>query len=252
MNNIEFVKRLQNIVDNYKTTYMWGVFGSVVDESIISQKSKQYPSWYTSNRQAYLRKLIGKGYFAFDCVNVIKAILWGWNGDKSKTYGGAKYASNGVPDIGADTMITKCSSISTDFSKVEIGEVVWLKGHIGVYIGNGKVIECTPSFDNGVQITACGNIGIISGLNTRKWTSHGKLPYISYVKEDVVIKNEEDNMFKVGNLTIVNEKEYQKSAITKAVEQGIITGDGVKLDASEVINKGDFCVLMEKMGFLSK
>lgn len=118
--------------------------------------------------------------FGFDCVCMIKGVLWGWNGDASKTYGGASYASGGVPDIGADDMITKCSGVSTDFSKIVPGEAVWLKGHIGVYIGGGKVIECSPAFKNCVQVTACLNIGAISGMNGRRWTKHGKLPYITY------------------------------------------------------------------------
>lgn len=118
--------------------------------------------------------------YGFDCVCLIKGVLWGWNGNASKTYGGAGYAVNGVPDIGADTMITKCSGVSTDFSKIVPGEAVWLSGHIGVYIGGGKVIECTPAFKNCVQVTACLNIGAISGMNGRRWTKHGKLPYITY------------------------------------------------------------------------
>ena len=116
--------------------------------------------------------------FGFDCVCLIKGLLWGWNGDASKTYGGAQYAVNGVPDIGADTMITKCSNISTDFSKIEVGEAVWLSGHIGIYIGDGLAVECTPSWKNCVQVTACNCAK--SGYNRRNWTKHGKLPYVSY------------------------------------------------------------------------
>lgn len=52
--------------------------------------------------------------------------------------------------------------------------------HDGLYIGDGKVIECSPAFKNCVQVTACLNIGTISGMNGRKWTKHGKLPYITY------------------------------------------------------------------------
>lgn len=77
-------------------------------------------------------------------------------------------------------MITKCSGVSTNFSKIVPGEAVWMKGHIGVYIGGGKVIECSPAFKNCVQVTACLNIGAISGMNGRRWTKHGKLPYITY------------------------------------------------------------------------
>lgn len=39
--------------------------------------------------------------FGFDCVCLIKGVLWGWHGDKNAVYGGATYTSNGVPDIGA-------------------------------------------------------------------------------------------------------------------------------------------------------
>ena len=123
-----------------------------------------------------------KTIFGYDCVNLIKGILWGWNGDLNKTYGGASYAVNGVPDINADQMIEKCSEVSTNFSKIEVGEVVWLEGHIGVYIGNGLVVECSPRWANDVQITALGNKGSKKGYNTRYWTKHGKLPYVSYEK----------------------------------------------------------------------
>lgn len=118
--------------------------------------------------------------YGFDCVCLIKGVLWGWSGNTAKPYGGAVYASNGIPDLGADTMITKCSGVSADFSGIVPGEAVWLPGHIGVYIGGGKVIECSPAFKNCVQVTACLNIGAISGMNGRKWTKHGKLPYITY------------------------------------------------------------------------
>lgn len=61
-----------------------------------------------------------------------------------------------------------------------MGEAVWLDGHIGVYIGNGLAVECTPKWANKVQITAVGNIGRKSGYNNRTWVKHGKLPWIDY------------------------------------------------------------------------
>ena len=68
----ELVARLLDIEKNYKTVYAYGVFGAPISEKIITAKAKQYPSWYTSSRQNMLRGLIGKGYFGFDCVNLIK------------------------------------------------------------------------------------------------------------------------------------------------------------------------------------
>lgn len=175
------VKKLKNIVDNYKTIYVYGSIGGIVTNSLISQKAKQYPSFYTSSRTAKIKKKVGKGYFGFDCVNVIKSILWGWNGNKNATYGGAKYLSNGVKDVSADGMISICTSVSsTGWNNLKIGEAVWLPGHIGVYIGNGLVIECTPKWDNCVQISGLGNIGRTHNGKTRTWKKHGKIPYVSY------------------------------------------------------------------------
>ena len=48
------------------------------------------------------------------------------------------------------------------------------------------VIECSPAFENRVQVTECRNVQKTAGLNGRKWTRHGKLPYISYSVEKIV------------------------------------------------------------------
>lgn len=69
---------------------------------------------------SYANAIKGKG-FIFDYVGLIKGILWGWSADLSKNYGGAGYACNDVPDIGADSMIAKCPGASTDFSNTVSG-----------------------------------------------------------------------------------------------------------------------------------
>ena len=179
MKSKTFIEKLIDAAQNHKTLYVMGCFGA----PMTAANKTRYTQNHSYNKQAARTAMIkaaSADTFGFDCVCLIKGILWGWTGDKSKTYGGAVYASNGVPDIGADTMITKCSGVSTDFSKIVPGEAVWLSGHIGVYIGGGKVIECSPAFKNCVQVTACLNIGAISGMNGRRWTKHGKLPYITY------------------------------------------------------------------------
>lgn len=179
MTNTEFVKRLKSAATDYKTLYVMGCFGA----PMTAANKKRYTTNHSYNMAADRTAMINAASadtFGFDCVCLIKGILWGWDGDKSRTYGGATYASGGVPDIGADQMITVCSDVSTDFSKLIPGEAVWMKGHIGVYIGDGLAVECTPSWANKVQITACN--GSKSGYNRRNWTKHGKLPYIDYVE----------------------------------------------------------------------
>lgn len=179
MTNKEFVKRLIDVANNYKTLYIMGCFGAPMTEA----NKTRYCNNHSYNKQASRQKMIKAATsdtFGFDCVNLIKGVLWGWNGDKSKTYGGAQYAVNGVPDVSADGMIAKCLNVSTDFSNIEVGEAVWCSGHIGVYIGDGLAVECTPSWKNCVQITACNCTK--SGYNRRNWVKHGKLPYIFYEK----------------------------------------------------------------------
>lgn len=182
MDNLKFVEKLKNAL-TYNTVYALGMFGQPITPAIILQKARQLPRWYTQARIQKLMKLAKKGdYFGFDCVCLIKAILWGWNANLKHTNGGAVYMSNGVPDKNEEQFIRLCKDVSTNFKKIEIGEYLWMNGHCGIYIGDGLAVECTPIWNGNVQITAVKNIGDKAGYNPRLWTKHGKLPYIEYRK----------------------------------------------------------------------
>lgn len=175
----DFAAKCTDIAKNYKTVYVWGAVGMPVNANTVADKLAQYPA---QNKVycARAKELIGKDYWMFDCVCLLKSVLWSWCGNRNAYYGGAKFCSAGVPDISADGMIAKCPDATTNFSEIAVGEALWLPGHIGVYIGNGLGVECTPAFAGGVQITAVGNIGAKSGYPTRTWKKHGKLPYVDY------------------------------------------------------------------------
>ena len=181
----QLAERCLDVAQNYKTLYVMGCFGA----PMTAANKKRYTQNHSYNKQTARSKMINTASadtFGFDCVNLIKGLLWNWCGDKAKTYGGASHAVNGVPDIGADTMITKCKNVSTTgWANMEVGEALWVKGHIGVYIGNGLAVECTPAWKNRVQVTAVGNIGAKAGYNTRTWSKHGKLPYVTYTGESI-------------------------------------------------------------------
>ena len=170
MTNTEFVNKLLE-VRKYNTKYAKGTFGQRATDSLIDQKAKQYPSWYDAKRVKSL-KATPDDTRLFDCCGLGKAVLWG--------FPNVVYTSNGVPDMSDATMWDACKEQSKDFSKIELGEVLWIKGHVAFYIGNGKAIECTTAWSGNVQVTAVANIGKIAGLNSRKWTGHGKLKYITY------------------------------------------------------------------------
>lgn len=121
--------------------------------------------------------------FEFDCVCYIKAILWGWN-NKRSGHGGAVYASNGVPDIGTEQIIGVCHNVSSDFSKISVGELVWMKGHVGIYIGDGNVLEATTGWSTKKVIKSQVNKNGARTYNGRggskPWLKHGFLPYVDY------------------------------------------------------------------------
>ena len=181
MNNIDFANAAKNVASNYKTLYVMGCFGAPMSAA----NKTRYCNNHSYNRQAVRTQMIQSATadtFGFDCCGLIKGLLWGWSGNKNLTYGGAKYASNNVKDASADEIIKLCSDVSTDFSDIAIGEAVWMPGHIGVYVGDGVAVESTPIWKNGVQFSSCNRDK--SGYNRRNWTKHGKLPWVTYVKEE--------------------------------------------------------------------
>lgn len=215
MTNKEFASKCREVAEKYRTLYVKGCFGAPLNAT----NKARYTANNTYNAgRADIINAVSEDTFGFDCVCLVKGILWGWDGDTSATYGGATYASNGVPDIGTEVIIGKCSDVSTDFTDIEIGELLWKSGHVGVYIGEGLGVECTPSWDNDVQITAVDNIGAIDGYHSRTWTKHGKLPYVEYVADDtadVVENSNEDD----------GASEWAKEATEAMKAAGVFLGD---------------------------
>ena len=182
MNNKEFAQKAMKIAKNYKTNYFWGAFGWLTTNSNINRLLNQYPENYS-----YLAKADGS-QFSFDCSGLVKAILWGWNGSDD-VYGGAKYCSNGLGDVNDEGLKAMCSDVSSNFSNVQVGSLLFTSGHVGIYVGSGMAVEATPSWNNGVQISAVGNIGTVAGLPTRTWKCHGKFKLIDYSVNDSVQTN---------------------------------------------------------------
>ena len=190
MKSLEFINKAKDIATNYKTLYILGCFGSPMTET-NKHRYTNNNSYNKSPERASKINAASRDTFGFDCVCLIKGILWGWNGDINKTYGGAVYKSNGVPDVSATTMLNEhCTDISSDFSNVTPGELVWKPGHIGIYIGDGLAVECTPIWKDGVQITAVKNMGVKDGYNNRTWEKHGKCVFIDYTDQDKPVEPE--------------------------------------------------------------
>lgn len=149
------------------------------------------PTTYYSVSGGDWAKWNGKSW-NFDCVILIKAILWGWNENKNHAHGGAVYGSNGVYDDSADTIINRCKNVSSNFKKIETGELLYMTGHVGIYIGDGQVIECTAAWESKVLYSKIDSKGNRSrnGISAGRWLKHGKLPYLTYDESDTTSSTE--------------------------------------------------------------
>ena len=176
-----FIAKALEVATKFKTLYVMGCFGAPMNAT----NKARYTTNNDYNRQPSRQAMINAASsdtFGFDCVCFLKGLLWGWNGNVNHVYGGATYKSNGVPDVNANTMMTDahCTGITTDFRNIVPGAFVWLTGHIGVYIGDGLVVECTPAWKNNVQITVLANISNRTDYPRRSWTRWGRSKYIDY------------------------------------------------------------------------
>ena len=167
-NNLDLVKWAENAADK-GWGYVWGTYGSVLDNSLLDSKITQYPEEVGGKEQFIRENWLWKR--TADCVGLIKGYSW-YDAETQKTL----LVSNGMPDIGADTMYENATEKGTIDTIPEIpGLAVWKEGHIGVYIGNGKVVEAYGT-TTGV---------IYSELADGGWSHWLKIPYITYLEQEV-------------------------------------------------------------------
>lgn len=144
--------------------------------SLPTNYSSQYWSVFRDNK------------WQFDCLRSVKSILWGFSADKSKSRGGTIYKSNGVADFTCNGGLNYCTEVSQNFANLVPGEYLCMKGtkhnHTGIYLGSGKVFECTTGWGTEKciisEIDNQGNRYYHGVKNTASWTYHGKLIYIDY------------------------------------------------------------------------
>ena len=143
--------------------YWYGTFGQEGAAALLTSKARQYPSMYTAARLANCRRQYGVK--VHDCVGLIKGYLW-CDSPEDET---PKY--NAAQDKSANGMYNACKERGKIATMPDIvGLLVFMEGHVGVYIGGGYVIEAR-GFSSGVVKTK---------LAGRGWTKWGKCPYITY------------------------------------------------------------------------
>lgn len=164
--------------------YVYGVNGRVVTEELIKIKAKQYPKLYTQTYITKARKFIGK--VAYDCSGLIDTFL-------------------GV-DLSADGYYASAQIKGTTLKDMpdQPGILIHSSAHIGVYIGNGKVVEAR-GIDYGVVIT---------NLHERGWVRWSKCHLLDYNTSIVPIIQKRVNPYKFPTITLYkNNKKMTKEDV---------------------------------------
>ena len=160
-------------------------------ERLVAIKNRKT---FYKNKYPYNLCYINKdGRTSADCVNLVKAILNGYNIYNNAIGYFQKDLSN-TGDCTEAELICQCDDVSGDFSALSNqARILYMKGHIGTYIGKTvedkyNVIECTTSFGGGVVYSWVDSDGTRrkekGGVKNGKWMKHG-LPnkWVEYASE---------------------------------------------------------------------
>ena len=166
-NNVQLVEYCNKLY-SAGTRYWFGTFGQTASNNLWKVKKQQYPSQYKSSRDKQIKKDIEEGRTVTDCCGLIKGFMM------TRDNGQIVYTPS--LDLGANTYYNRATEKGTIKTMPDIpGLAVWKEGHIGIYVGNGEVIEAR-GFDYGVQKYK---------LADRPYTKWLKIPGLEYLSSPI-------------------------------------------------------------------
>ena len=141
--------------------YWYGTSGQISSLDLYNTKKSHYPAYYTAND--FLQQL---GMKVHDCCGLVEGYMWSPNPDAAAVIG-----SNGFPDYTANGLLAAATEKGLIATMPEIpGLTVHYPGHMGVYIGDGWVIEARGH-----------KYGVVkTRLKDRCWISWAKVPGLKY------------------------------------------------------------------------
>jgi len=149
--------------------YVYGSTGELITEAFIQSKARQYPAQYTASYIQASRKWIGK--VAYDCSGLIRKAT-GTSTNANGYY--LKATEKGKTSTRPETPGVLVFQARRDGTMY----------HVGVYIGDDKVIEAR-GVEYGVVETA--------GRTWSHWAKCHAVDYIAKEAEDVIKLGDKDN-----------------------------------------------------------
>lgn len=194
--------------------YWYGCFGQISTAALYNSKKSQYPNeyqWSCPSNQLNVR--------VHDCIGLIKGYLWSENATSTPKY-------NSAQDVSANGMLEKCKEKGTISTIPELpGVLVFMSHHVGVYIGNGEVVEAKGHAWGVVK----------TKLKGRGWTNWGKCPWIEY---SIQSKKTTTNTATTSKITTQTKSTIIAKGKVTASALNVRKGAGVKYDVITTIKNG--------------
>ena len=194
-NNLDLAEWCRNAHKN-GWGYVYGGYGQVCTTEYLDQQAR---SWPGDNEAGGPMRTVGEkwlGKRVADCIGLIKSYAW-----YNPSDGSIRPGANGFTDCGANSIwnnVTESGDISSIPEVPGLG--VWMNGHIGVYIGNGEVIEAMGTAYGVVKTKVAG----------RGWSKWLRIPNIQYVKKQDVKKETKKDSDKSKNKNKDKNKKQKK------------------------------------------
>ena len=192
-------------VSRLGTGYVYGTYGHVLTESLLSAKLKQYPLKILPFLSFIRANWLGKP--VQDCVGLIKGHYW--TDDDGKIV----YKLDDLPDVSANGLYNAAIEKGPVTTMPEIkGLIVSKNGHVGVYIGNGEVIEAHGTKSGVIKSR------LTKTVNETGWTRWFKCPFIDYVAEvenkpvGTYVVQKGDSLWSIAQKLLGDGKRYMELA----------------------------------------
>lgn len=194
-NNLDLAQWCRNAQKN-GWGYVYGGYGQLCTVAYLDQQAAAWPG---ANEAGGPMRTVGEkwlGKRVTDCIGLIKSYAW-----YNPSDGSIRPGANGFTDCGANSIwnnVTESGDISSIPEVPGLG--VWMNGHIGVYIGNGEVIEAMGTAYGVVKTKVAG----------RGWSKWLRIPNIQYVKKQDVKKETKKDSDKSKNKNMDKNKKQKK------------------------------------------